>query len=126
MMRRQIAAACVIGALSTLGMARSTAEPPPQAAGFALAALSPSGDPFSGFVGPWRGTETGFDVHLTVLCVETVSRRKIARSTDVSIPDGTSPTAANGLIVTGIVEVCAADGITVARTSTIIPSFQRG
>jgi hypothetical protein len=63
--------------------------------GFAVLALHPTGDPFSGFVGPMRATQSGIDYNYAIVCSSLQNdpatpgqRRKMQGVRFVSIPDG--------------------------------------
>ena len=100
--------------------------------GFAVVALHPSGDPFSGFVGPMRATQTGIDYNFAVVCSSlqndpaTGTRRKVQGTMIASIPDGTSIANSNTLIANTAIAFCAEGSVSVSAVNVVLPVFQRG
>lgn len=109
-------------ALVVLG---SLSAPSAQVSGVALAALG-EGSVFDGFFGPWRITPTGIDIQYWILCYDVAERRKVAGAVNVAVPDGSSLADIRILATTGIVDACAAQGISVNRGAVILPAVQLG
>lgn len=82
--------------------------------------------PGGGFVGPFRGTATGIELHMAVLCMNLNTRVKVPREVTVAVPDGASLTEMRTLSTTAVVAGCAEYDITVPRGAVLLPAMNLG
>ena len=85
------------------------------------------GDALLGFKGPFRGTDTGVEIHYAVLCLNPITRAKAPLEVTAVIPDGSTLADVRSLSTTAVVNVCAQEGnITVPRGAVILPAVNIG
>jgi hypothetical protein len=99
-----------------------------QVSGFAWAAFTqgPVFLPGGGFVGPFRGTETGIELQFAVLCMDLTTRAKFPREVTAVIPDGSSLADLRTFSTTAVINGCAEYGVTVPRGAVLLPAVNLG
>jgi hypothetical protein len=96
-----------------------------QVSGFAWAEFT-QGEVLDGFVGPFKGTDTGIQLRFAVLCMGTAPRTKVAREVTATIPDGSTLLDVRIASTTAVVAGCAEYGITVPRGAVLLPAINFG
>lgn len=105
-----------------------------QLSGAAFMWPNPSGDPFAGFVGPWRvnrtqlGEPAGISVHYAVLCYtpNQGTNTDFARMVIAVVADPVTLVKIRDAASAAAVAKCAEDGITVLPQNVIMPAVTQG